>query len=204
VSVWQAVLVLCAYLGGSAPWGYWAGRLAGRDIRTEGSGNTGATNVWRLLGPRYGVPVLILDLAKGLVPALVGSSLYGAGTGVVAGAAAVVGHTFPVLLGFGGGKGVATASGVALAMTPGNALVLAAVLVGILWLTRYVSVASMTTAVLYPLSCIATGEPGPVIAFGALAAVGIVARHHANIGRLLAGTESKAKTFGRGARRGSA
>jgi len=203
VSAGQALLVACAYLGGSVPWGYWAGRLAGRDIRKEGSGNTGATNVWRLLGPRYGVPVLILDLAKGLVPALIGSSLYGPGTGVLAGGAAVLGHTFPVLLGFGGGKGVATASGVAVAMTPVHAVILALVLVGILWLTRYVSVASMTTAVLYALSCLATGQPRAVIAFAVLAAVGIVARHHANIRRLLAGTEAKAKTFGRGARSGS-
>jgi glycerol-3-phosphate acyltransferase PlsY len=195
----QAILVAAAYLGGSLPFGYWAGRLHGIDIREAGSGNTGATNVWRVLGRRAGIPVLLLDIAKGLVPALVGLHIAGAGTAIVAGAAAVAGHTFPVLLGFGGGKGVATSAGVVLAVTPLHGLVLLAVFAAVLWLTRYVSLASMTATVLYPVACLLTGEPWPVIVFGAVAAVGIVARHRANIGRLRAGTESQTSSFGRGA-----
>ena len=126
VTAGQVVLVVAAYLGGSLPFGYWAGRLHGIDIRQHGSGNTGATNVWRVLGKRAGIPVLLLDIAKGFVPALIGLQIAGAGTAIVAGAAAVAGHTFPILLGFGGGKGVATSAGVVLAVTPvhGIALVL--------------------------------------------------------------------------------
>jgi acyl phosphate:glycerol-3-phosphate acyltransferase len=195
----QVVLVIAAYVGGSLPWGYWAGRMAGIDIRTQGSGNTGATNVWRVLGPRYGLPVLLLDVAKGFVPTLIGLHMAGAGTAVLAGSAAVIGHAFPIFLGFGGGKGVATAGGVVIALTPVLAVVLAIVLVAVLWLFRYVSLASMVVAVLYPIGCIVTGEPWPVVAFGLLAAAGILVRHRTNIRRLLQGTEAKAKTFGRGA-----
>jgi glycerol-3-phosphate acyltransferase PlsY len=195
----QVVLVAAAYLGGSLPFGYWAGRLHGIDIRQAGSGNTGATNVWRVLGKRAGIPVLLLDIAKGLVPALIGLHIAGAGTAIVAGAAAVAGHTFPVLLGFGGGKGVATSAGVVLAVTPVHGIVLMLVFAAVLWLFRYVSLASMVAAVLYPITCLLTGEPWPVIAFGAIAAVGIVARHRSNIGRLRAGTESQTRSFGRGA-----
>lgn len=195
----QVVLVVAAYLGGSLPFGYWAGRLHGTDIRQAGSGNTGATNVWRVLGKRVGIPVLLLDIGKGLVPALIGLQIAGAGTAIVAGAAAVAGHTFPILLGFSGGKGVATSAGVVLAVTPVHGIVLVLVFAIVLWLFRYVSLASMVAAVLYPLTCLATGEPWPVIVFGAVAALGIVARHRANIGRLRAGTESQTRSFGRGA-----
>ena len=197
------VLVIAAYLGGSMPWGYLAGRVAGRDVRREGSGNTGATNVWRVLGRRYGIPVLLLDIGKGLVPALVGLEVAGSGLAIVAGAAAVLGHTFPVFLGFGGGKGVATTAGVVIAITPVHALGLAVLMFAVFWLFRYVSLASMVTAIAYPLTCLASGEPWPVIAFGTIAAVGIVLRHRANIRRLLAGTEPKVRGIGRGARAGS-
>jgi acyl phosphate:glycerol-3-phosphate acyltransferase len=199
VSAGQVILVVCAYLGGSLPFGYWAGRIHGIDIRTVGSGNTGATNVWRVLGRRYGLPVFVLDIAKGFIPALIGLQIAGAGTAIVAGAAAVAGHMFPVFLGFGGGKGMATSGGVALAVTPVHGIVLLVVFVVVLWLFRYVSLASMTAAVLYPVTCILTGEPWPVIVFAVAAAVGIVLRHRANIGRLRAGTESRTRAFGRGA-----
>jgi glycerol-3-phosphate acyltransferase PlsY len=88
VSAEQVILVVCAYLGGSLPFGYWAGRLQGIDIRTVGSGNTGATNVWRVLGKRAGIPVLVLDIAKGFVPALIGLHIAGPGPAILAGAAA--------------------------------------------------------------------------------------------------------------------
>jgi glycerol-3-phosphate acyltransferase PlsY len=200
VSVGAVLLVVGAYLGGSLPWGYWAGRLAGRDVRREGSGNTGATNLWRVLGPRFGVPVLLLDMAKGFVPALLGSILFGPGVGVLGGAAALVGHTFPVFLGFGGGKGVATGTGAVLALTPLLTLPMMALFVAVLWLTRYVSLSSMTACTTYTLACLATGQPWPITAFAALGTLAIVYRHRTNIARLRAGTEAKTKTFGRGAR----
>ena len=170
MSAEQVVLVALAYLGGSLPFGYWAGRMHGVDIRQVGSGNTGATNVWRVLGKRVGLPVLLLDIAKGFIPALIGLQMAGAGTAIVAGAAAVAGHTFPVFLGFGGGKGVATSGGVVLAVTPVHGIVLLVVFAVVLWLFRYVSLASMTAAVLYPVTCIVSGEPWPVIAFALAAA----------------------------------
>ena len=197
----QVVLLVLAYLAGSLPFGYAAGRLAGIDVRSVGSGNTGATNVWRALGPRYGVPVLLLDALKGAVPTLVGAHWFGPGTAVLAGGAAVVGHTLPIFLGFGGGKGVATAAGVVFALTPLLAIAFALLFVAILWLTRYVSLGSLVCAVAYPVICLIVGEPWQIVLFGAACAAIIVVRHRANIGRLLHGTENKAKTFGRGAPR---
>lgn len=197
----QVVLIACGYLGGAIPFGYIAGRFAGIDIRTHGSGNTGATNVWRALGPRWGVPVLVLDMLKGFVPAMVGAQLYGDGTGVLAGGAAILGHAFPVFLGFGGGKGVATAAGTSLAVAPIAMLVLPVVFVAVLWLTRYVSLASLVVCALFPVLAVLLGEPWPVLVYGVLGAAAITWRHRANIARLRAGTEAKARTFGRGASR---
>ena len=156
-------LVALAYLGGAIPFGYLAGRLSGIDIRTHGSGNTGATNVWRALGPRVGFPVFVLDLLKGFVPAAIGLHLGGAGLAVIAGAAAIIGHTWPVFLGFGGGKGVATAGGVGLAVAPLALLCLPPIFLAILWLTRYVSLASMTVTCLFPVLALAFGIASPAL-----------------------------------------
>ena len=197
----QVLLIVGAYLAGSIPFGYRAGLLAGRDMRREGSGNTGATNVWRTLGPRYGAPVLVLDALKGLIPALVGSELYGPGIAVLAAGAALIGHSFPIFLGFGGGKGVATGTGTVLALTPLVTLPFVLLFVLVLWTTRYVSLASMTACAGYTVACLALGEPWPITLYAALGTAGIVWRHRANIGRLRAGTEARTKTFGRGARR---
>jgi glycerol-3-phosphate acyltransferase PlsY len=199
----QAALVVFAYLLGSLPWGYWIARRAGLDIRTVGSGNTGAANVWRALGPRYGVPVFVLDFAKGFIPSLIGLHLYGPGTAVVAGSAAFIGHAFPVFLGFGGGKGVATAAGVVLAITPLLTLACVPVYVAVLWLFRYPSLASMAVAVAYAVLCLVTGQPWQITTFALVGGAAILVNHRTNIRRLLAGTENKAKTFGRGAPRRS-
>ena len=114
------LIVLGGYLLGSAPFGYWVVRvLRGEDVREQGSGNIGATNVWRVYGRRLGVPVILLDVAKGFVPALVGLKLSGELTGVLAGAAAMAGHWRPLYLRFAkGGKTVATAGGVTFALAP--------------------------------------------------------------------------------------
>ena len=189
----DVLIVVGAYLLGSIPFGYVLPRLLrGEDVRTRGSGNVGASNVWRVYGRSLGVPVALLDVAKGFVPALVGLEVGGDWVGVLAGAAAMIGHARPVFLGFGkGGKMVATAGGVAFALAP-----LVAAICLVLWLVvfalfRYASLASIVTASALPLLCLAFGSSWPVVGFTALAAVGVVVLHRHNLRRLLAGTEPR-------------
>jgi glycerol-3-phosphate acyltransferase PlsY len=189
----DVLIVVGAYLLGSIPFGYVLPRLVrGEDVRTRGSGNVGASNVWRVYGRSLGVPVALLDVAKGFVPALVGLEVGGDWVGVLAGAAAMIGHARPVFLGFGkGGKMVATAGGVAFALAP-----LVAAICLVLWLVvfalfRYASLASIVTASALPLLCLAFGSSWPVVGFTALAAVGVVVLHRHNLRRLLAGTEPR-------------
>jgi acyl phosphate:glycerol-3-phosphate acyltransferase len=191
--VLTAVLVAAGYLAGSMPWGYWLVRIfRGEDIRTKGSGNIGATNVWRVYGPSLGIPAVLLDTAKGFVPAYLGVVLVGHGTGVLAGAAAMLGHWRPLFLGFRrGGKMVATAGGAFLGVAPLVGGVGAVVWLIVFGLTRYVSVASMTAAVSLPISAWLLGYPWPVIAFGVFAAAGVVFLHRPNIRRLARGEETK-------------
>ena len=150
----DVLIVLGGYLLGSIPFGYVIPRLVrGDDVRRQGSGNVGASNVWRAYGPSLGVPVALLDVAKGFVPALVGLEIGGDWVGVLAGAAAMVGHARPVYLGFSkGGKMVATAGGVAFALAPLAALVCLAVWLVTFALLRYASLASMVTALALPLA----------------------------------------------------
>ena len=189
----DVAIVLAGYLLGSVPFGYLIPRLVrGEDIRERGSGNVGASNVWRVYGRSLGVPVALLDVAKGFVPAAVGLWLGGDWVGVLAGAAARVGHARPVFLGFSeGGKMVATAGGVAFALAP-----LAAAVCLVLWLVsfaafRYASVSSMLAAAALPVLSAAFGAPWPVVAFTAVAAVAVLALHRQNVRRLLAGTEPR-------------
>ncbi len=194
----DALVVVGAYLLGSIPFGYLLPRvLRGDDIRRHGSGNVGATNVWRVYGRWLGLPVAVLDVLKGLVPAALGLWLGGDWVGVLAGAAAMLGHARPVYLGFSkGGKMVATAGGVALALAPFAALGCAGVWLAVFALTRYASLASMLAAVALPVLCLALGSSWPVVAFTALAALGVLALHRQNVRRLLRGTEPR---FARGA-----
>jgi len=194
----DALVVVGAYLLGSIPFGYLLPRvLRGDDIRRHGSGNIGASNVWRVYGRWLGVPVAVLDVLKGLVPAALGLRLGGDWVGVLAGAAAMLGHARPVYLGFSkGGKMVATAGGVALALAPFAALGCAVVWLAVFALTRYASLASMLAAVALPVLCLALGSSWPVVAFTALAALGVLALHRQNVRRLLRGTEPR---FARGA-----
>jgi glycerol-3-phosphate acyltransferase PlsY len=191
--VTDVVIVLGAYLLGSVPFGYLIPRLVrGEDVRTRGSGNVGASNVWRVYGRSLGVPVALLDVAKGFVPAAVGLWLGGDWVGVLAGAAAMIGHARPVFLGFSkGGKMVATAGGVAFALAP-----LAAVCCLVAWIVtfalfRYASVSSMIAAVLLPVLCYAFGASWPIVGFTSVAAAAVVALHRQNVRRLLAGTEPR-------------
>lgn len=192
----DVALVGAGYLIGSIPFGVVVVRIArGEDIRNVGSGNIGASNVWRSYGKSLGIPVAILDVLKGFVPALVATEVAGDWVGVLAGVAAMAGHARPLYLGFSrGGKMVATTGGVALAVATLPALLCLAVWLVTFALLRYASLASLVTAVALPIACAAFGEPAPVIAFATLATAGVVVLHHQNIRRLLAGTEPK---FGR-------
>ncbi len=186
-------LVAAGYVAGSMPWGYWLVRaLRGEDVRTKGSGNIGATNVWRVYGRSLGLPAVLLDTAKGFVPALVATLLVGHGSGVLAGAAAMLGHWRPLFLGFRrGGKMVATAGGAVLGVAPVVGGVAAGLWLLVFGVTRYASVASMTGAVSLGLWAWLLGYPWPVIAFGAFAGAGVVLLHRSNIRRLLRGEESR-------------
>jgi glycerol-3-phosphate acyltransferase PlsY len=194
----DALIVAAGYLVGSIPWGFLVVLVfRHEDIRHHGSGNIGASNVWRTYGKSLGIPVALLDVVKGFVPALLGLKLGGEWVAVLAGSAAMVGHARPIWLGFTkGGKMVATAGGVAFALAP-----LAAALCLVVWgvtflLFRFASLASLATAAALPLLCVATGEPWPTVIFAVAAFVGVLALHRQNVRRLLDGTESR---FSRGA-----
>jgi acyl phosphate:glycerol-3-phosphate acyltransferase len=175
------------------PWGYWLPRaLRGVDVRTLGSGNPGATNVWRTLGFKMGLAVALLDMAKGSVAALLGVLLGGDLVAVLAGVAAMAGHWRPLFLGFArGGKTVATTGGVALALAPFAALSAAGAWIVVFLPTRYASLASMLAAASLPLFALLFDASWPVVVFTAGAAVAILVLHRTNIRRLRAGTENR-------------
>jgi glycerol-3-phosphate acyltransferase PlsY len=191
--VTDVLIVLGGYLLGSVPFGYVIPRLVrGEDVRMRGSGNVGASNVWRVYGRSLGVPVALLDVAKGFVPAALGLWLGGDWVGVLAGAAAMVGHARPVFLGFSkGGKMVATAGGVAFALAPLPALCCLVAWLVTFAVFRYASLSSIVAAVALPVLCYAFGASWPVVAFGSLAALGVLALHRQNVRRLLSGTEPR-------------
>lgn len=189
----DAVLVLVAYLIGSIPSGLVLVRLLrGEDIRQQGSGNIGASNVWRVYGRSLGIPVALLDVAKGFVPALVAQQVGGDWAGVLAGVAAMVGHARPLYLRFrSGGKMVATAGGVSFALVPLAAGVCLAIWVLTFAVFRYASVASIVTALALPVMSYVLGASWPVVGFGAAAALGVALLHRQNVRRLFAGTEPR-------------
>lgn len=189
----DVIIVVAGYLLGSIPFGFVVPRLVrGEDIRARGSGNVGASNVFRVYGRWLGVPVALLDVGKGFGPALIGLLVGGEWVGVLAGAAAMLGHARPVWLGFSrGGKMVATAGGVTLALAPLAALACLGVWLVAFRLTRYASVASLVTAALLPVACFVLGSGWPVVAFAAAACVGVFVLHWRNVCRLRAGTEPR-------------
>jgi glycerol-3-phosphate acyltransferase PlsY len=191
--VTAALIILGGYLLGSIPFGYWVVRLfRGEDIRKTGSGNIGATNVWRAYGRWYGIPIVVLDIAKGLVPALVGTLVEGELIGVLAGGAAMLGHWRPLFMRFQkGGKGVAAAGGTFFGVAPLLGVIGLAIWLVVFLATRYASVASIVTAIALPFAGLALGEPWPVIVFAALAGIAVLLLHQQNIARLRAGTESR-------------
>jgi acyl phosphate:glycerol-3-phosphate acyltransferase len=196
------VAAVAGWLAGSIPSGYWVVRLVrGIDVRRVGSRSIGATNVWRVLGWRYGVPVIVLDVAKGLVPALAARLLVDDLAGVVAGGAAMAGHWRPLFLRFErGGKIVATTAGVLLGLAPLVALAALAVWCGAFLLARYVSVASIAAALAAPVAAFALGASWPVKALCLAGAAAVVVLHRGNVRRLRAGNEPRVRlraVFGR-------
>lgn len=190
------ISVPLAYLLGSIPFGYILVKIFRKqDIRTTGSGNIGATNVARSGAKGLGIATLLLDLAKGYVAVLIAQKLAPANydLAVVAAVAAILGHVFPVWLGFRGGKGVATALGVFLALTWPSALCTLGVFAGVFALTRYVSLASILAAAAFPLfGFYFVPYRSPIVIVGFLfIPLLIIVKHHQNIRRLLAGTESR-------------
>jgi glycerol-3-phosphate acyltransferase PlsY len=183
--------VAIGYLLGSCTFGYWAGRLRGIDLRDEGSGNTGGTNAVRVLGPKVGIPVIALDILKGTAAVVIAGQLGGTGTEVLAGTAAVLGHTFPIFLRFRGGKAVATGAGAMLGLAPWIAVGVFALWITLGLITRYISVASMLSAIAFMLAAIVTDEPWPVIAFTVFASAVVFWRHRGNLARLRNGTENR-------------
>ncbi len=213
----EQIILLClipaGYLLGAVPFGLLVGLAKGVDPRKAGSGNIGATNVGRLLGGRYFAIVFVLDLLKSLLPMLIaGWIIHGSGGNasdwptyllwIGVGVSAVLGHMFPVFLGFKGGKGVSTAAGLLLGIYPYYtmpALAAIGIFIVVFYIWRYVSLAAITGATLFPFLYIAymrmiakaplLGPTWPLLAAAVLVAGLILVRHRANIGRLLAGTE---------------
>jgi glycerol-3-phosphate acyltransferase PlsY len=201
--VTAVVLWLAAsYLLGSIPTSYLVARIfKGVDLREHGSRNLGATNLYRFLGWKYAIPAGLFDAAKGAIPVWVfgprvpGLPLFPLFCGVTA----VIGHVFSVFVRFKGGKGVATASGVVLALAPWALLVVLVVWIATVWLTGYVSLGSVLSAALFPAAAyFLEGARGPVLAVEIALAAFIIWKHRANLKRLAAGTENR---FGRRERR---
>jgi glycerol-3-phosphate acyltransferase PlsY len=206
--VHPAVAVVLSYLSGSIPAAWIAGRWAGVDLRAQGSGNLGATNVLRVLGPGIGALVFAVDIAKGAIPVRVLPPMTSTAgdtatwIAVACGVAAIVGHIRPVFLGFGkGGKGVATACGVFLALAPVQTLLTLLIFAVVVLSSGYVSLSSLTGAVALPvLLAVSVGWRSPLFAVAVVTAVFVFWTHRANIKRLRDGTEyrfGKAANFGR-------
>ncbi|EDP75943.1 glycerol-3-phosphate 1-O-acyltransferase PlsY [Hydrogenivirga sp. 128-5-R1-1] len=189
----KLLLVIFAYLMGSVLFGEIVAKLKGVNLREVGSGNVGATNVSRALGKKFGVLVFFLDMLKGFVPTALAVSFYGIDSKVVmfVGIASVLGHMFSVFDGFKGGKGVATAFGVVLALSFKLALLMLLLWAGVLYWKRYVSLASITASVSAPFLFLLAGYPFHVFLMGVVIAGLIVYKHRPNIERLVAGQEPK-------------
>jgi len=188
-----AVLVIGAYLVGSIPFGLLVTKLIGGvDIRLVGSGNIGATNVLRAVGKGPAVLTLVLDFLKGFLPVFLmqrlgGSEIWIAGAGL----AAFLGHLYPIFLGLKGGKGVATALGVLLGIMPLVALLGVGIWLATALIWRYSSLAALTAALVIPFLAWALYGMIPYLLFAGVLSILVIYRHHENIKRLLAGTESR-------------
>lgn len=192
------VLLVASYLIGAIPFGLVIGKFAGKDVREEGSKNIGATNVSRLVGKKLGFATLVCDCLKGFLPMLAAEMVLGNAADkqlivCLCGLLAVVGHMFPVYLGFKGGKGVATGLGVFLYLSPMAILISLGVFAGSVALSGFVSVGSLLSSGLMVLWLWLLGESSVTIITAAAIAALIWIKHHENIGRLLKGEEKSWK-----------
>lgn len=196
------IALVLAYLAGSIPSAVWAGKLFhGIDVREHGSGNAGATNTMRVLGWKTGIPVLIFDLFKGWLAAMLPEFLQAAPEGsetlmilqIACGLAAIIGHVFPLFAGFRGGKGVATTFGVLLALHPLLTLTCAGIFLLVLLASGYVSLGSMTAVAMFPILLVTFFRTPSVwlIVFSTIVAVAVIITHKKNIKRLLRGEEKR-------------
>lgn len=189
------LFLLLAYLVGATPTSYMVGRwIHGIDLRKHGSGNLGATNAFRVLGWRPALPVVLVDVAKGWVPAALFPVWDGAPAlewALAYGAAAILGHIFSVFVGFRGGKGVATSAGVFMALAPWAVLIAGVVWGVVVLLTRIISLASLLAAILLPIAVFATGEPLLELWLSVGLGLFVIHAHRSNIRRLLRGEESR-------------
>jgi glycerol-3-phosphate acyltransferase PlsY len=192
------LIALGAFLLGSIPTGYLVSRARGVDIRQHGSGNIGATNVFRTLGKPLGIFVFVIDALKGFAAVWL-ASRFGGGSdwaGIVAAVATIAGHNYTPWLGFKGGKGIATSAGVLLALMPWAVLAIAVVWVVVFKISRYVSLASICAAAALPVAVAALwsagcGGNGPLLGFSLVISALAIWRHRTNIQRLRSGTESR-------------
>ena len=188
------VFGILSYLIGSIPFSYllpkWIGKI---DIRVHGSGNTGTTNVLRTLGMKVGILSFIGDFFKGILPTLLGLIFWGEIGAIVGGAMAVIGHCYSVWLKFKGGKGVATSAGVLIILLPKIFVILLICQFAIIGLFKYMSLASISSAILLPILSIMFDLSFEVVLFSFLLGLFVLFKHRANIKRLLNGTESKLK-----------
>jgi glycerol-3-phosphate acyltransferase PlsY len=190
----QLGLIFIGYLCGSIPFGVIiARRFYGIDIREHGSRNTGATNVWRVLGKKPGIITLLLDALKGIIPVVIARVLfrYEPGVGMWTGLAAILGHNWSIFLRGKGGKGVATSAGVFFALVPLQMLVALAAFGGFFWKTKHVSVGSMAGAVALLVASFAIHTPTAIRLLVLVASILILVKHVPNMKRLARGEEPK-------------
>jgi glycerol-3-phosphate acyltransferase PlsY len=188
------VALFLSYLLGAIPFGVIVGKMRGVDIRAVGSGNSGATNVWRTLGPVAGTTVFTLDVLKGLAAPCLARTLLGPTEYwpiALCGALAVIGHTFSVFLKFRGGKGIATGLGMAVGLMPIPALIAFAVWGGVLLLSRMISVASIVACLAAPLVAVLFGAPYEYVVVITIIAILAIVNHIPNMKRIALGMEPK-------------
>jgi len=184
--------VTLAYLVGSVPFAFLLSRRRGIDLREVGSGNVGATNVLRTSGVRTAMIAMGLDVIKGALAVVMAQRLTGGlGAPMAAGLASVLGHIYPVWLRFRGGKGVATAAGVFVVLTPMALGIASATFVLVVWMTRYISVGSVVGALTLAVVAVITDAPAVIEIGSVVAALMILQRHRSNIRRVFAGTERR-------------
>lgn len=188
------LLAILSYFVGSIPFSYLIPKLISNiDIRKEGSGNTGTTNVLRILGLKVGVFAFVGDFLKGIVPTAIGLLYFGELGGVIAAASSVIGHCYSVWLKFKGGKGVATSAGAMLILTPDVFITLFVIQFLVIFLTKYMSLASILSAALFPLFCFVYSKSITVQIFALFMGLFVIYRHRENVKRLIKGTENKLK-----------